>query len=345
MNGATADAAYLIDVSTQSEDASRAVAEVVEAVKSLPPGAWVLAVSGGRDSMVLLHAFASVRPAEIKAVATFDHGTGTAATEAAALVALEASRLGFSVHAGGISGHSTGPATEAEWRARRWSFLRSTARELEARIVTAHSRDDQAETVALRILRGAGPRGLAGMQVAGPIARPLLAVSRTSIARYAGLERVRFVEDPSNVDLRHARNRMRLEILPALERARPGFGEWLIAVSERADAWRANVERFIDVSLAGGTVIAQDSHSVVIAAAPLRTLSQDEWLVLWPAIAGRIGLAMDRRGVARASEWAARVSKSEQVGSIQLAGGAVIERTRLTFVLRAVPMKMSPGTT
>lgn len=345
MNGATADAAYLIDVSKQSEGARGPVGEVRGAIEALPPGAWLLAVSGGRDSMVLMHAFAAVRPSEVTAVATFDHGTGAAAAEAAALVVHQAARLGFSADLGRGGAPSGGRPTEASWRSDRWRFLRASAGERGGTIVTAHSRDDQAETVALRILRGSGPRGLAGMQSTGPIARPLLGIPRATIARYAELEEVRFVEDPSNVDLRHARNRMRREILPALERARPGFGEWLLAVSARAGDWRAKVEGFIDLALASGTISAQDPRTMVIAAAPFCMLSAAEWQVLWPAIAARAGLAMDRRGVGRASEWAARVSKKERSGSIQLAGGAVIERTRRTFVLRAAAAQMSSGTT
>lgn len=332
-------------MSTQSEDAAATLAEVVGAVETLPPGPWVLAVSGGRDSMVLMHAFASVRQTEVGAVATFDHGTGAAATAAVALVSREAARLGFRVIAGRASSRASTRPTEAAWRADRWRFLRSCAQEFGATVVTAHSRDDQAETVALRILRGAGPRGLAGMLPAGRVARPLLAVGRATIAQYADCERVPFVEDPSNANLRHARNRMRHEILPAIEHARPGFGEWLLHLSDRASAWRAGVERFIDGARTGGTITVRDAHTMVIAAAPFRTLGADEWQVLWPAIAARVGLAMDRRGVTRASEWAARVSKREQASSIQLAGGAVIERTRQTFVLRSVPEEMWPGTT
>src|SRR5690348_9755078 len=126
-----------------------------------------LAVSGGCDSMVLLHAIsralAAVDPTtgarRDTRVLTFDHGTGAHATAAADLVAREAARLGLDVRVGrGV----LRDASEAAWRAARWRFLRDAAPK-GAVIATAHTRDDQLETVVMRVMRDAGARGLAGL--------------------------------------------------------------------------------------------------------------------------------------------------------------------------------------
>ena len=194
---------------------------VQRAVDALPSGRWLLAVSGGRDSMVLLHAMAAARAREIAAVATFDHGTGPQATDACDLVARESAARGLTLRRGRAA---RGVArTEAAWREARWAFLYREAAGLGASVVTAHIWDDQVETVVLRLVRGAGPRGLAGMLAAdphgasGPI-RPLLRVPRQAVAAYAAQHQVPSLEDPSNQTSAFQRNRVRLEILPALER-------------------------------------------------------------------------------------------------------------------------------
>jgi tRNA(Ile)-lysidine synthase len=137
----------------------------------------VLAVSGGLDSMVLLTA-ASRLPARARRnvlVATFDHGTGKAAGRAAALVAREAFRSGFLCVTGRASTIGT---REEEWRRGRWAFLQQVADKRDSSVVTAHNLDDQIETVFMRILRDAGPRGLAGLYAESEIVRPFLNISR-----------------------------------------------------------------------------------------------------------------------------------------------------------------------
>jgi tRNA(Ile)-lysidine synthase len=134
----------------------------------------VLAVSGGRDSMALMYAVARWAPERLATVATFDHGTGGYATDAASLVVAQARRLGLTV----VRERARTPAsTEAEWRIARWDFLNRVARAYGARVATAHTRDDQVETIVMRLLRGAGTRGLAALSAPSPIVRPWLSVS------------------------------------------------------------------------------------------------------------------------------------------------------------------------
>src|SRR5258706_14676666 len=181
-------------------------------------GSAVLAVSGGLDSMALLTATSrlSARTRKKITVATFDHGTGKAAGRAAALVARQAFRRGFPCVTGRPSTIGT---REEEWRRGRWQFLEQVASKQGAKVVTAHTLDDQIETVFMRILRDAGPRGLAGLYAESEIVRPFLDFSRQGLDAYARELRVPFVQDPSNSDRRHLRDRNRFDILaPVLKR-------------------------------------------------------------------------------------------------------------------------------
>lgn len=318
------------------------------ALARLPRGRWVLAVSGGRDSMALLHAMAETRAGEIALVATFDHGTGAAARDACALVMGEATARGLDVTMEVMSpGEGRG---EERWRAARWRFLTRCAHAHGAAVVTAHTRDDQMETVVMRLLRNAGPRGLAGMAAftsaqggshdaatggldRPAIVRPLLHVSRGAVEAYVRAHHVPFVDDPSNANLLFQRNRVRHELLPALERASPGFGDWCLDIAARASAWRQAVDDLAAQLCGGGdgTPLSSSAGVVVLDAGAVASLREAEWQVLWPALAARAGITMDRRGLVRASTWAPRAA----VGAhIPLSGDARIERTASTFVIR-----------
>src|SRR5437868_2906819 len=197
-------------------------AEVDSAVEKSMAGCdgAVLAISGGLDSMVLLTAAAKLGSHSRRkiTVATFDHGTGRAAGRAAALVARHAYRSGFVC----VNGRAaTVGKREEEWRRARWQFLEQIAASRRANVFTAHTLDDQIETVFMRILRDAGPRGLAGLYAESEIVRPFLNVSRATLTEYASQHRVPFVDDPSNVDRKHLRNRIRLDILPSIVRRNP----------------------------------------------------------------------------------------------------------------------------
>ncbi len=278
--------------------------------------------------MVLLDAFARFR-LDAVAVATFDHGTGPAATKAARLVELEGTRRSIPVVSG--SRADTSATGEAAWRASRWEFLAGWAKELSATVVTAHSRDDQLETVVMRVLRdprNTSARGLAAMYSRSPIARPMLDIRREEIGAYAAACEVRFIDDPSNLDHAHLRNRVRLDLLPAFERARPGFGDSMIKLARRAGAWRESVERIVDTL--GMTLLPP----LVVPVGPIVKLPPDALAVLWPAIAARAGVALDWRGTERVVEF----TKSAKPGrKIPLSGGAEVSRTAATFVVRVPP--------
>jgi tRNA(Ile)-lysidine synthase len=283
----------------------------------------VLAVSGGRDSMALLHASAIAAPESVIAVATFDHGTGPAASRATAVVAEEAAALGFPVVIGRAP---RAGASEAEWRADRFLFLSDVASRTASVVATAHTRDDQVETVLMRIMRGAGARGLAGLYAPSATVRPFLDCSREDVAAYAAATGARWIDDPTNASMRYLRNRVRRDVLPALLRVRPGLEDDLLDLARGAAAWRDSV----DALAAAMSHIDSAVRHVSVAVEDLTTYSRTELAVLWPAIAARVGLAMDWRGTERA---AAFTIESRVGARIQLSGGWEISRSRHLFEL------------
>ena len=157
------------------------------------------------------------------------------------------------------------------------------------------------------------------------VARPLLDVRRSEITAYAKANEVRYIDDPSNLDRAHLRNRVRLDLLPALECARPGFGDAMIALARSAAEWRESVELLVDeLGLASAPPLVV--HSNV-----LDGHSREALAILWPAIAARAGIALDWRGTDRLVEF---TFAGRPGGRIPLSGGAAVERTGSTFVVR-----------
>jgi len=286
----------------------------------------VLAVSGGLDSVVLLDAACTSFTGEELVVASFDHGTGAAAQAAAKLVETIGSSKGLRVIVGRAE-RSLG--TEAEWREARWRFLRSLARDARATIATAHTRDDQVETVLMRVLRGAGARGLAGLYASSDVMRPLLGHSRREIAQYARSRALTWIEDPSNVSRRFFRNRVRHDLLPALRRARPRIDDDLLGIARRAAGWRESVETLVDGSLP--FEVREAGTALDVSVEPLVAHSSSSMSVLWPVLAAKVGLVLDRRGLERLTAF----TSASRVGArMQLSGGWEAARSRDAIQLR-----------
>ena len=206
---------------TQTQRAVRQVERRVAAAAEKATAPLVLAVSGGLDSMVLLDAAARVVRSRIAAVATFDHGSGSHSATSAEFVCDEAHARDVPVVSG--RGEQLSPA-ESVWREARWGFLRRVAADFGAVVATAHTEDDQVETVLMRAMRGAGARGLAALYASSDVSRPFIDLSRATLEQYARARDVRWVSDPTNEDLRFFRNRIRRDLLPALFQARSGLG-------------------------------------------------------------------------------------------------------------------------
>jgi tRNA(Ile)-lysidine synthase len=308
-----------------------AVDAVLEAARQAVHGVdrpLVLAVSGGLDSMTLLHAMAAVARSRIAAVATFDHGTGPAAATAVRHVRSAVEGGGLTFVTAKLARLAACPdGREAAWRAARYDFLKTAAARFDGVIVTAHTEDDQAETVLFRIMRGSGARGLSGLYTEGRVLRPFIRLRRRVLEAYATAAGLSWVDDPSNATRDHARNRVRLDLLPALRRSQPGFDEALLSIARRADALRRDVESFVDRAL---RVTVSPDGGLVVASRELMDYDADSHAILWPALAGRVGLALDARGIRRIASFA---SVHPRRGRIPLAGGWCLEATRDTYIL------------
>ncbi len=209
---------------------------LIRAEHMLPPGARVLvAVSGGADSLALLHWLVTEQGAlslrEI-AAAHIHHGLrGEEADRDERAVRAFCDACGvrlFVCHADvAAEAHRRGDGVEEAGRAVRYAFLERTAAENGFdRIATAHTLTDAMETVLLHMARGTGLGGLAGIPpVRGRIIRPLLTVTRAEVETYTAAAGIAFVTDSTNADVTFARNRVRREILPALYRLNPRADE------------------------------------------------------------------------------------------------------------------------
>lgn len=219
----------------------------------------VVAVSGGRDSVALLCALRQMQPTMegMLSTAHLNHGLRGEHSDADEQfmrqlcedlsVPLDVERIDLAAD------ESAGDGIEAAARAARYEFLRRVARKRGARYVaTAHTADDQAETILHRILRGTGLAGLAGMSLTRPLdasvtlVRPLLHVRRSDIDRFVAEQQQPFREDASNLDLRFTRNRIRHDLLPKLRREyNPAVDEALLRLGSLAGECRRAIDEIV----------------------------------------------------------------------------------------------------
>ena len=210
----------------------QALADVLVRLGLLPGTTLKVAFSGGLDSHVLLRALSRLRqehPFRLSAIHV-NHGLHRDADEWARHCARICADLDVEcrverIHVADIREHGL----EAAARRARYACLAGHVGPDEA-LLTAHQRDDQAETVLLQLLRGAGVHGLAAMpEIAGfsrgRLARPLLGFSRAQLLAYARAENLQWIEDPSNRNEHLARNFLRHRVFPRLEQRWPGASE------------------------------------------------------------------------------------------------------------------------
>jgi tRNA(Ile)-lysidine synthase len=187
----------------------------------------LVAVSGGPDSMALLHALYQLRePFAIQLIiAHLNHRMRRSATQDVRFVKAAAHGLGLPcvTQSLDVPAYRRRHKLSLEDAARRvrYAFLHTTAKAVAAHhIALGHTADDQAETVLFRLLRGSGLRGLCGIPpVRRPIIRPLIQVPRHDIMVYLREHRIPFRDDPSNRRRRYTRNRIRLALLPQLQKS------------------------------------------------------------------------------------------------------------------------------
>jgi tRNA(Ile)-lysidine synthase len=329
------------------------VCEVAAAARSLDlPGRRVLvAVSGGVDSAVLFHALQGLAGSlDLDlCIGHVNHGLRGVESEGdeAAVRAL-AAKYDVPVHVARVDPQRLRrgrvsrerPTLQEAARRERYDALRAIAEEHGCeRLATAHTLDDQAETVLLRILRGSGPDGLGGIPERssdGFVVRPLLRIPRQEILAYADAHGLSWREDSSNADPAFARARLRSEWLPGL---RDAFNPRLLrAIGDLAEAQRRDSEWIAQI-------VEREAERFLTTEDGGLRIARSGWEALPEALARRVvRLALRRTGAARDVsrvhlERVVNTLRSGRPGSrIELPGGLELACEDDSFRLRRTPV-------
>ena len=309
----------------------------------------VVGVSGGADSVALLHALVMLAPSLRVSVRVLhvDHGLRSESARDADFVRRVAARLGVPVEVTRVS--VGGGSLEAAARAARYAALETAAdRAAAARIALGHTADDQAETVLMRVLEGSGVRGLAGIPaVRGRIIRPLIDVRRGDVLAYLQEAGWPWIEDPSNRDLRFLRNRVRHLVLPVAANAcEADVVAALIRVGCLARETIDTIDRVAEAELRRlGTV---EGDAITLSRASLAALPSPVAAELLRQAASRLGgraplRAWGHRGLARVLA-AAAPRRPFRLGGVvvEVSGDRVRVGARATVPLEARPLHV-PG--
>lgn len=268
------------------------------------PGLYVVAVSGGADSMVLMNVLAKAAPSRgyHLLVAHFDHGLRAESSADAEFVRLAASRLGlaFTSHAAALV-----RASEATARSARHAWLEETRiSHGAAAILTAHHQDDLIETSLLNLARGSGRLGLAPMQLHSHLLRPLIGLSRSTLRDYAQANHITWREDPTNADTSNARNLLRHNLLPA---AGPAWRAFYLELITELAKLNTKIDQSVSIILSSAAT-APETYSFArpwIRTASAAVVSE---LILAAARRLRPGIALDHRLLTELTEFARTAS-------------------------------------
>jgi tRNA(Ile)-lysidine synthase len=306
-----------------------------------------VAVSGGADSVALLRLLVDLRPelGVVLSVVHFNHQLRGAASDADAQFVADLAqhhKLVLLCESGDTAAYAAQERLSIETAARELRyqyFRRLLAQALLNRIATAHTLDDQAETVLLKITRGAGSRGLAGIypELSIPdaknratIIRPLLASKRKDLEVYLNSLGQPWREDASNRDLRHARNRVRHGILPRLERfLNPAVRE---AMAETAEIARAE-EDYWQREVAGLLPQLWTQQSATLKSEALNTLPLALQRRIVRAACESLGLRLEFHHV----EEILALASSPTAKSTELPAGWVVSRKEHALRLERKP--------
>jgi tRNA(Ile)-lysidine synthase len=287
-----------------------------------------VALSGGVDSLVLLHLLRFALLRNVEAV-HFDHRM-RAASDAEALWVrglCRAWNVPLTVERAGVPLRS-----ETAARAARYAFFSRFHRQRPGfRIATAHHADDQAETILLRMLRGSGILGLAGIPaVRGPFVRPLLSARRAAIEAYAADHGLRPRFDPTNLELQRPRGAIRHLVLPHLEQMRPGAVDAVLRLGATAADAQARLAPLVDA--AARSVVLETVEGAILLARPAFLAYHPKFrAMLLRSLLQRLGCRPGRAGTAAALQF---ITTGRSGGRIALPGGFRIERSFERIALR-----------
>lgn len=257
-----------------------------QALAAAPPGPLYVAYSGGPDSSALLHALAALAPAHARGLHALhvDHGLSADSAQWSAHCLRQCARWQVPLTLLRVQVQSRGEGVEAAARHARYAAL-ATQLPVGALLLTAQHRDDQAETVLLKLLRGAGPHGLAGMRAqrrfaGGWLLRPLLETPRAVLRAHLDAWALASVDDPANRDCAHARSLLRTQVLPLLRTHWPDADAALAhaarlqrALADELDARAAAL--LASLSAADGSL---DAAGWLVQPATVQALLLEHWL-------------------------------------------------------------------
>lgn len=225
----------------------------------LEPGKYLIAVSGGVDSVVLLHALCEIKDVEL-VIAHYDHGIRDDSQEDRLFVAELSMKRYLPFHyAEGNLGKGT---SEARARKARYEFLHEVRLKSGAQsVVTAHHQDDVIETAFINLLRGTGRKGLSSLGSGPHINRPMLGITKDQIKKYAQNNNLDWREDSTNQDNDYLRNYLRNMVLPKLTREQR---EHLIDILDATRETNKEIDAQL-VNLLGGQNSSHISRSWFIA--------------------------------------------------------------------------------
>jgi len=285
---------------TRPLDAQEAAA-LFRAVLTDSRGGCLLAVSGGPDSVALMQLASMTAqhlPATTFHVATVDHGLRPESRMEAAQVADLAGTLGFAHRTLTWDGEKPDAGVQKAAREARYALLEDHAGSIGAHtIMTAHTSDDQAETVLMRLARGSGIDGLAGMQRMTPLgrvtlARPFLDIPKSRLIATCEKAGLSYAQDPSNQDERYARVRMRA-LLPLLE-AEGLTPQRLARLAQRAREASEALNICSERAFARALIAHQKRKSILLRAAMLR---EEPYEILHRVVAHAIAMLSGDRGL------------------------------------------------
>lgn len=333
----------------------------------LEPGIGLVAVSGGPDSLALLHLLHETRdshPLEL-VVGHVDHGIHPDSGAVASRVNRLAESLGLPYHSTRLE---LGPGTsETAAREARYAWLFATLDRLASNdcggqgapsldrdpddrdagagraggrgaagvVLTAHHAEDQAETVLMRLLRGSGPAGLAGMQPRSRrLVRPLLGERRRVLAEYLAAKGIAWWIDPANLSPDHLRSWIRGSLLPMLEQRISGVGDSIVEAARQATLAREAWDRLLDHL---PLEVGPERDGISIASGSLRAYDTALGMALVQALSRRLGHPIGPEAALRALQ----LVSSEQSGArADLGGGwsAELRFDRLALLRPEEPM-------